>query len=193
MENRIGIVLPLAPYKWNITVKDDSVKIKSFFLEFSKRKLNIKDKDKAIIENANTRCCFTCMIALMKSLDLKYEAKYIGDHDILEYASNHSISKPSSSCLTVYRNQISFIMKGSTKFFECSEITSGNDILPINEVNTKVIKEEWTLNDFITGDEVMVSVDEESKEDVQNYNELHTKYLDSKKALSKENEQKLQV
>ena len=185
-QDRIGIVLPLAPYKWNISFKDNSISGTSFFLEFSKRKLNKKDSDQAINENANTRYCLGRMRALIESQHLEYEFKIGEDNSILEYARNHSINKPSPSCLVIFSKQVSFLMKGETNCFECSEITSGNDILPINEIDTKRIKEKWTIKDYIIVDEEMKSLEKESEEDAQNYNKLHKDYLGSEKALSTE-------
>ena len=187
------LVLPLAPFKWNVRIKINAIKT-----ELKKGEISLvyytnqMDKLKEINDNkdeqSNARmyfllCLLKCMVFIRDQFRLKYVIP-LSQEELLIYNKRHLyvIEKYQPSNFYFQKNNpyncglFKQTKRSNCNFkVECAEIKSISDIIPWNQISLDLTKSSWSLSDYLyVGDDLgsVESVAAESKDDVSDFKKL---------------------
>ena len=206
------LVLPLAPFKWNVTMHIDEenamdkegiylayyTNTRSFLSQYCVTKSywvigDYQDNDWEMYFILN---CLKCMKYLINVFELKYvipiSQQQLGKYNRLH---NYASATYTSSMIYFYNydpyNCEIFMPSYSTSSYyyvlKCSEIRSSNDILPFDEVACDSYKTYWSYYDFINGGydlNPMYAYDTVATDDVNNYNKELENVLEFEKQVN---------
>ncbi|CBK22809.2 uncharacterized protein [Blastocystis hominis] len=198
------LVLPLAPFKWNVSIKINAKKTELKKREISlvyytneQGKLVNSSYDNSAESNARIYfllCLLKCMVFIRDYFNLKY-ANLLSQEKLYAYNKNHySISGKYHSSSFYFNNNKPYncslfkntIICNCNFKVDCNEINSFNDVLPQNQISLELTKSSWSLDDYLyIGNDFgsVESVAVESRDDVSNFKNLVEKCNEYEKEL----------